>query len=94
MSATKCRRIEEARVCIAPICECERSDTWTVCVGRSSPTPRDKDIACGTCDSRTPKDGVIWKIKVNSGDVESTTNKVLQSNILYNPLSYECYRIH
>ena len=40
------------------------------------------------------KHGVLWKIKVNSGDVESTTNKVLQSNILYNPLSYECYRIH
>ena len=40
------------------------------------------------------KHGVLWKIKVNSGDVESTTNKILQSNILYNPLSYECYRIH
>jgi phosphoribosylformylglycinamidine synthase len=40
------------------------------------------------------KHGVLWKIKVNSGDLESTTNKILQSNILYNPLSYECYRIH
>ena len=40
------------------------------------------------------KRGVLWKIKVNSGNVESTTNKILKSNILYNPLSYECYRVH
>ena len=40
------------------------------------------------------KYGVLWKVRVNSGDIKSTTNKILQSNILYNPLSYECYRIY
>jgi phosphoribosylformylglycinamidine synthase subunit PurQ / glutaminase len=40
------------------------------------------------------KHGVLWKIKVNNGNIESTTSEILKSNILYNPLSYECYRVH
>ena len=40
------------------------------------------------------KHGVLWKIKVNNGNIESTISKILKSNILYNPLSYECYRVH
>ena len=39
------------------------------------------------------KYGVIWNIKVNSGNFDSTLNSILETNILFNPLSYECYRI-
>tara|TARA_B100001250_G_scaffold387306_1_gene384554 strand:+ start:368 stop:1636 length:1269 start_codon:yes stop_codon:yes gene_type:complete len=40
------------------------------------------------------KRGVLWNIKINSGNIEPTINKILNSNILFNPLSYECYRIN
>ncbi len=40
------------------------------------------------------KRGVLWNIKINSGNIEATINKILNSNILFNPLSYECYRIN
>ena len=39
------------------------------------------------------KHGVIWNITVNSGNFDSTINTILDTNILFNPLSYECYRI-
>ena len=39
------------------------------------------------------KYGVIWNIKVNSGNFDSTLDSILETNILFNPLSYECYRI-
>ena len=39
------------------------------------------------------KHGVIWNITVNSGNFDSTLNTILDTNILFNPLSYECYRI-
>ena len=40
------------------------------------------------------KRGVLWNIKVNSGNIETVINKILNSNILFNPISYECYRIN
>ena len=39
------------------------------------------------------KHGVIWNVIVNSGNFESTINSILDTNILFNTLSYECYRI-
>ena len=39
------------------------------------------------------KHGVIWNVIVNSGNFESTINSILETNILFNTLSYECYRI-
>ena len=39
------------------------------------------------------KRGVLWNIKINSGNIKTTINKILNSNILFNPLSYECYRV-
>ncbi len=39
------------------------------------------------------KHGVIWNVIVNSGNFESTINSILGTNILFNTLSYECYRI-
>ena len=40
------------------------------------------------------KRGVLWKIKVNSGNIESVLIKILKSNILLNPITYECYRVN
>jgi phosphoribosylformylglycinamidine synthase len=40
------------------------------------------------------KRGVIWNITVNSGNFESVINEILETHILYNPLSYECYEIN
>ena len=39
------------------------------------------------------KHGVILNVIVNSGNFESTINSILETNILFNTLSYECYRI-
>ena len=36
--------------------------------------------------------GVLWNIKVISGDFERVIKKVLDSQILFNPLSQECYK--
>lgn len=40
------------------------------------------------------KYGVIWNVIVNSGIFETVLNQVLDTNILFNPLSHECYRIN
>ena len=40
------------------------------------------------------KCGVIWNVTVNSGNFESVINEILETHILYNPLSYECYEIN
>ena len=40
------------------------------------------------------KRGVLWKIKVNSGNIETVLIKILKSNILLNPITYECYRVN
>ena len=36
--------------------------------------------------------GVLWNIKVISGNFERVIKKVLDSQILFNPLSQECYK--
>ena len=40
------------------------------------------------------KRGVIWNVIVNSGNFETILNQVLDTYILFNPLSHECYRIN
>tara|TARA_Y100001960_G_scaffold145835_1_gene154562 strand:+ start:363 stop:1631 length:1269 start_codon:yes stop_codon:yes gene_type:complete len=40
------------------------------------------------------KRGVIWNVSVNSGNIEAILKDILNTHILYNPLSYECYRIN
>ena len=40
------------------------------------------------------KRGVIWNVIVNSGNFETILNQVLDTHILFNPLSHECYRIN
>jgi len=40
------------------------------------------------------KRGVIWNVTVNSGNFESILKEILNTHILFNPLSYECYRIN
>ena len=39
------------------------------------------------------KRGVIWNVTVNSGNIETTLNELLDTRILFNPLSHDCYRI-
>jgi phosphoribosylformylglycinamidine synthase len=40
------------------------------------------------------KRGVIWNVTVNSGNLENVLDKILDTHILFNPLSHECYRIN
>tara|TARA_B100001750_G_scaffold119663_1_gene94916 strand:+ start:88 stop:1368 length:1281 start_codon:yes stop_codon:yes gene_type:complete len=40
------------------------------------------------------KFGVIWNLKIKSGNLESILGDILETNIFFNPLSHECYRIH
>jgi len=40
------------------------------------------------------KRGVIWNVTVNSGNFETVLNEILDTHILFNPLSHECYRIN
>ena len=40
------------------------------------------------------KRGVIWNVIVNSGGSEVVLNDILNTHILFNPLSHECYRIN
>tara|TARA_Y100001970_G_scaffold114463_2_gene142797 strand:- start:912 stop:2168 length:1257 start_codon:yes stop_codon:yes gene_type:complete len=40
------------------------------------------------------KRGVIWNVSVNSGNLNTVLQDILNTNILYNPLSHECYRIN
>ena len=40
------------------------------------------------------KRGVIWNVIVNGGGSEVILNNILNTHILFNPLSHECYRIN
>ena len=40
------------------------------------------------------KRGVIWNVTVNGGNFEPVLNGILNTHILFNPLSHECYRIN
>lgn len=40
------------------------------------------------------KYGVIWNLTINSGNIQSVINQILNTHILYNPQSYECYKIN
>ena len=40
------------------------------------------------------KRGVIWNVTINSGNFENVLDKVLDTHILFNPLSHECHRIN
>ena len=37
--------------------------------------------------------GVIWNISIKSTNFESVLNSIIDTNILFNPLSHECFRI-
>lgn len=39
------------------------------------------------------KKGVLWNITVNSGNFEAMLDAVLDTHILFNPLSYDCFRV-
>ena len=39
------------------------------------------------------KRGVIWNISIKSTNFESVLNSIIDTNILFNPLSHECFRI-
>ena len=38
--------------------------------------------------------GIIWNVSVNSGNINDTINQIFKTNILHNPISYECYKIN
>ena len=38
--------------------------------------------------------GVLWNVTVNSGNIESVLKDILETHILFNPISHECYRIN
>ena len=38
--------------------------------------------------------GVIWNLSSNKGNIRSEINEILNTNILHNPLSHECYKIN
>ena len=40
------------------------------------------------------KRGGIWNVIVNGGGSKVVLNDILNTNILFNPLSHECYRIN
>lgn len=40
------------------------------------------------------KRGVIWNLTVNGGNFKTVLDKILNTHILFNPLSHECYRIN
>jgi phosphoribosylformylglycinamidine synthase len=40
------------------------------------------------------KYGVIWNITVNKGNLKSVLNQLINTQILFNTLSHECYRIN
>ena len=40
------------------------------------------------------KRGVIWNITVNSSNIDTVMKAILNTHILFNPLSHECYRIN
>ena len=40
------------------------------------------------------KYGVIWNVIINSGSFEAILNDILDTHLLFNPLSHECYQIN
>ena len=38
--------------------------------------------------------GVVWNLSINSGNINTVVNDILNTNILFNPLSHECYKIN
>ena len=40
------------------------------------------------------KRGVIWNVTVKKGNFETSLKQILDTHILFNPLSHECYRIN
>ncbi len=40
------------------------------------------------------KRGVVWNLSSKRGNIETIINEILETNILFNPLSHECYRIN
>ena len=40
------------------------------------------------------KRGVIWNVTVNGGNFETVLDEILDTHILFNPLSHECYKIN
>ena len=39
------------------------------------------------------KRGVVWNISIKNAKFESILDNILDTNILHNPLSHECFRI-
>jgi phosphoribosylformylglycinamidine synthase len=40
------------------------------------------------------KRGVIWNVTINGGNFETILTEILDTHILFNPLSHECYKIN
>ncbi len=40
------------------------------------------------------KRGVRWNLNVNDGNIDTVSQEILDTNILFNPLSHECYKIN
>ena len=40
------------------------------------------------------KRGVIWNVSLNSGNIQDVLEQFINTNILYNQESHECYRVH
>ena len=40
------------------------------------------------------KRGVVWNLSAKRGNIDTIINEILKTNILFNPLSHECYRIN
>ena len=39
------------------------------------------------------KHGVLWNLKINGSNFENDLERILKTNILFNQISYEYYRI-
>ena len=38
--------------------------------------------------------GVVWNLSSNESNIRTNINKILNTNIIHNPLSHECYKIN
>jgi len=38
--------------------------------------------------------GVVWNISLNGGNIQDVLEQIINTNILYNQESHECYRIY
>ena len=38
--------------------------------------------------------GVLWNLSIKGGNIHTVINDILETNILFNPLSHECYQIN